>query len=259
MIHYHNNRYLEPILTLIKQGNTTSKKQFPKLRARQKRTDDKQVIAASMSKSENNCPLNLHRIRKKNSMIHPHDESLLLLVDFKANPNVSARLLDAELEPLKPHLSKVKNGFFYKGRVTVVVSGNRPKKGNLVSRKAHSTMSGGGIPQPSRVNTVKERYLFIDGRMRDLRRQEDTLLFPLISLDWKVVQLQRLAGRGEKFMTKVSSQAHKQGKRVRIWGAPNKEHFWNSMVNSNIDWLSIDDHSRFSMFVSRLKKVRPFS
>ena len=190
--------------------------------------------------------------RKSKFMIHPLDDSLLLLVDFKANPDLSAKLLDESLGPLKPHLSKVKNGRFYKGKVTVVISGNRPTRRNLVCQKPRSMIRGGGIlwsnDKQKGEGQSNERYLFIDGRMRDLRRNEDTLVFPLISLDWRVVQLQRLAGRGEKFMSNLSSRAHEQGKRVRVWGAPNDELSWRRMMKSNIDWLSIDDHPRFLTF-----------
>ena len=232
---------------------------FPRLRAKPQTKGNKRVIVASiptLGDQHSRPPQDiLRQPRTFNSMIHPHDESLLLLVDFKANPDLTAKLLDKSLGPLKPHLSKVKNGRFYKGKVTVVISGKRPKKRNLICQKSRSISRGGGTPW-SRSKRIGDRqsdarYLFLDGRMRDLRRQEDTLVFPLISLDWKVIQLQRLAGRGERFMTNLSARAHEQGKRIRVWGGPNNEYSWKSMMKSNIDWLSIDDHLRFSTFATK--------
>ena len=97
----------------------------------------------------------------------------------------------------------------------------------------------------------KERFLFIDGRINDVHRQEPTSLMPLISLNWSTVQLYRLLGKGDEFMKKCADLAHSQGKKLRIWGAPNTESVWKRMMRNNIDWLSIDDHERFARFASK--------
>ncbi len=232
---------------------------------------------------------------RDNNLIDPSDDSLILLVDFKADPNISAKLLNRAIEPLKPYLSKVKNGKFYKGKLTVIVSGNRPKEeslfdqvdytmsyDNIVSKALlneksssfglkevdeHVTTRPFGFAnvmlrqtrhnnQPNKTEKPSnkannERFLFLDGRPNDLYQQKSTSMYPLISLNWSTVQLYHLLGKGDEFMKRCADLAHSQGKRIRVWGAPNVEPVWRRIMRNNIDWLSIDDHDRFAKFASK--------
>ena len=89
-------------------------------------------------------------------------EGLSLLVDFKGDADRSARLLQAALSPLRPFLSRVdRRGVFHQGRLTVLVSGNRP------SVKSLEAPNG-------------DRFLFLDGRAKDVRTNTDTHLVPLV-------------------------------------------------------------------------------
>ncbi len=249
-----------------------------------------------------------HGLRSKqnnNQLIDPQDDSLILMVDFKANPDISADLLNRVIQPLKPYLSKVKNGKFHKGSVTVLISGNRPREDSLYDitvedstkttrvqyhqlynpsnkfRGGDMNNEFGQSPQNTtnannrllRVGNLflrqplncphidcgavrqeegKERFLFLDGRINDLHRQESTSLIPLISLNWSTVRLYRLLGKGDEYMKQCANLAHSQGKRLRIWGAPNTESVWRRMMINGVDWLSIDNHERFARFASSL-------
>jgi hypothetical protein len=155
-----------------------------------------------------------------------------LLVDFKGDAKKSTFLLQEALEPLRPYLSKVDyDGKFIQGKITVLISGNRPS--------VESLKSEGG-----------ERFLFLDGRMCDIQSNTDSNLVPLVSLPWRQLHLPRVVGRGEAYMRKISERAHAQGKRVRIWGAPNREKVWKQMIEGDIDLLSVDDHAKFARFVA---------
>jgi len=162
----------------------------------------------------------------------PPVNDLNLLVDIKGSPDEAAKLLQAALSPLRPFLSKVdRKGVFRHGRLTVIVSGCRPCPASLQSSNG-------------------ERFLFLDGRVKDIHANADTHLVPLVSLPWRHVRLARAVGRGESYMRRLSDKAHAQGKLVRIWGAPNHEKSWHKMVKGNIDLLSIDDHAKFARFVA---------
>ncbi len=228
--------------------------------------------------------------QRQDCIIDPSDDSLILLVDFKADPNLSTKLLHKALRPLKSYLTKVKkNGKYHKGRVTVIVSGNQPKDNSLfcnnpMSKKdrndgdvcrrnpwmpfittntsrnsstlsstyeeTHHNHSHGRRSRSSRQN--RERYLFLDGRIKDLYSQRSASIVPLVSFNWKAVQVRQLFGRrwGEDFLREVTDLAHEQGKRIRIWGAPNREDTWRKMIRNNVDWLSVDNHPRWTSFVS---------
>ena len=60
---------------------------------------------------------------------------------------------------------------------------------------------------------------------------------------------------GERYMKNMVEQAHDQGKLLRIWGAPNNERNWRTMLRSNVDYLSIDDHAKFATFASRVHRI----
>lgn len=219
---------------------------------------------------------------RASNLVDPHDDSLILLVDFKANPNLSAKLLNEAIKPLKPYLSKVKNGEFHKGRVTVIVSGNRPSEENLFvdcgisntsdknkitsidtnvigrSRRpfgfASTILQMTTDKNPSEIEKLfenEERFLFVDGRVNDLYEQKATSMYPLISLNWTTVQFYRLLGKGNEFIKECVDLAHSQGKRLRVWGAPNNESVWRFMMRNNVDWMSIDDHDRFASFAMK--------
>jgi hypothetical protein len=215
-----DNLYLEPILTMLKRSGSA--------------TSD-----MGATETHIHSPFPLARRRRSSRtmesgsiefLVPPESDSLTLLVDFKGDAEKSVSLLHQVLAPLEPYLSSVdKNGEFRRGKVTVLISGNRPKEEQL-------THSSG------------ERFLFIDGRQHDIRTRTDTTLVPLVSIPWRSLHLSRALGRGEQHMRHLVDEAHAQGKLLRIWGAPNREGLWRQMMNSNVDLLSIDDHARFSLF-----------
>lgn len=190
--------------------------------------------------SSSSSSSNIHHDNESNnsnrplfSQHHPQKaNNLNLLVDFKGDADQSATLLQKSLATLRPFLSKVdKNGIFHQGRLTVLISGNRPSVASLQAADG-------------------ERFLFLDGRVHDIANRSDTHLVPLVSLPWRHIQLARTMGRGEAYMQRVSAKAHAQGKLVRIWGCPNNVQTWRQMVRGNIDLLSIDDHAKFAKFVA---------
>jgi hypothetical protein len=217
-----DNLYLKPILAMLKRSGSATTTADPR--------------AAEM---ESNRPFPLARRRRSSResnkipfLVPPESDSLTLLVDFKGDAEKSVSLLHQALAPLLPYLSTVnKNGVFRQGKVTVMITGNRPKDHQLV-------LSSG------------ERILFIDGRQHDIYTRTDTTLVPMVSIPWRSLHLARALGRGEQHMRHLADKAHEQGKLLRIWGAPNREDMWRQMMNCNVDLLSIDDHARFSLFAS---------
>ncbi|KAL7580392.1 hypothetical protein ACA910_004417 [Epithemia clementina (nom. ined.)] len=212
--------------------------------------------------------------------------TLNLLVDFKGgDAERTARLLNQVLEPLHPYLSrqvidhdKNNNGgsgaskhTFQRGRVTVLVSGNRPP---LDSPCWNDERTG-------------HRYLFVDGRKSDLYanqgRGEPTAMVPMISIPWHTVQMHAWLASSSPTLSSFASSsssssslstscrstitsrattgvtqqlrqwaahAHAQGKILRVWGAPNQESTWREMLQGHVDLLSIDDHPKFVRFAS---------
>lgn len=229
------NMYITPILNMLRQSGMTTAD--PRVTVEEDSRPFPKVV------HEHRRGIRLFdfgdRRRNHNSPLDHEEDALTLLVDFKADPEKSVSLLHKALNPLRPYLSKIdSNGKLRKGKLTVIVSGNRPRAESLVSR------DGSG-----------DRYIFIDGRSHDIDSKTDSMLVPMVSLPWRKLQLARLIGRGDRYMRQMAQKAHAQGKRVRIWGAPNNESLWTQMVRNNIDLLSIDDHRKFAQFASQGARV----
>lgn len=225
------NLYISPILRMLRQSGIAASdprvtlegdsRPFPRARRSQRRRF--------------RMPLLGQRCGRTLSPLLDNDEkALTLLVDFKADAEKSATLLHEAIAPLRPYLSKVdRNGKLHKGRITVIVSGNRPRAESLISKDG-------------------DRFIFIDGRSHDIYSESDTNLVPLVSVPWRRLQVARWVGRGDRYMRHLSKKAHDQGKLLRIWGAPNSEYLWTRMVQNDVDLLSIDDHSKFARFASQV-------
>ena len=226
-----HNLYIEPLLSLFRRS----------------RDPDTSTSGAGVSPSapapetsligqQRPFPRKGRQVRVNNHLMCLKSGIIHLLVDFKGDADKSAELLQRAVGPLRPYLSRVdKKGRFHQGKITVLISGNRPKEHTLVHKSG-------------------ERFLFLDGRQRDIRDNTDTTLVPMVSLPWRDLHLARVLGRGEQHMKNIVQKAHEQGKRIRIWGAPNHEEAWLSMVKSNIDLVSVDDHPRYLRFVSTISR-----
>lgn len=251
------NMYIDPILRLLKKNGSASQNSRPHGRRKglfpiSRSSQSRRFRSAATHQSSNGGTNN--NASSTNPLMNPEDETLILLVDFKADPDKSASLLHEALAPLRPYLSKVdKNGKFTRGKVTILISGNRPKDESLSSRPFAERVTGGRRKRGTAIASSADegRYMFIDGRSRDIHSNTDTSLVPMVSVSWRSMQLARFIGRGEQYMAQMVKQAHDQGKRLRIWGAPNQERAWRQMVRSKVDLLSIDDHVRFARFAAR--------
>lgn len=198
--------YIAPILRLLKRkGRATADPRITN-------NEDSRPFPAKRSKS--------------------NDDGLTLMVDFKADAEKSVSLLKDVLAPLRPYLTKVdKHGNLKKGKLKILVSGNRPKVESLITPEG-------------------ERFIFIDGRAKDIHSNTDTNLVPMVSIPWRNVQMANWMGGGEKYMRAMTDKAHTQGKKLRIWGAPNTEQLWLQLLQQNVDVLSIDDHAKYMRFTS---------
>jgi hypothetical protein len=242
-----DNLYIEPILNLYRQrkeprsDGDKEKERFEAMLARSNPLVVSRQFQAPKKMNKyprggSDCRIQSQLKATRNQVPIPKVDNLNLLVDFKGDAEKSTLLLKRALTPLHPFLSKIdRNGVFRPGRLTVLISGNRPSVSSLQA-------------------TNGERYLFLDGRVNDVHANVRTDLVPLISLPWRHVRLARAVGLGERYMQRLTERAHAQGKLVRIWGAPNTVDAWTTQVRGNIDLLSIDDHVKFAQFVAANKK-----
>jgi len=184
----------------------------------------------------------LERVRKNTASgfmktrVFPGGPPFTLLIDFKTNGSEIYKRLQQVLPRYKEMLSRVENGTYSKGAVTIVISGDRPRE-----QIAKSTI----------------RYVGIDGRLGDLGSTEPAHLLPLISDRWTTHF--RWRGNGpmpaeEKLkLKKIVEQAHASGRRVRFWATPENPALWQELYDAGVDLINTDKLAELEKFLSGQK------
>jgi hypothetical protein len=186
----------------------------------------------------------LERVRKNTTSgfmktrVFPGGPPFTLLIDFKTNGSEIYKRLQQVLPRYKEMLSRVENGTYLKGAVTIVISGDRPRE-----QIAKSTI----------------RYVGIDGRLGDLGSTEPAHLLPLISDRWTTHFRWRGSGpmpAEEKLkLKKIVEQAHASGRRVRFWATPENPALWQELYDAGVDLINTDKLAELEKFLSGQKPV----
>lgn len=164
--------------------------------------------------------------------IYPSGQSFHLLVDFKADADVSAELLARDLARFTPMLTRFENGRIRNGAVTVLVSGARP---TAWARR-------------------RPRRLFaLDGRPEDLGKDEPVSLFPLVSQSWmalfKWFGVGPMSRADREKLAGLVDQTHREGRRLRFWAAPDNPAGWGVQWAAGIDHINTDKISELALWM----------
>lgn len=180
----------------------------------------------------------LMKFRENNGRIVPDDQPFVLLIDFKTEADSTYRVLENKLEKYKAMLTSYHDQFTLPGSVTVIISGNRPKK--IVANQAH-------------------RLAGIDGRLPDLETADETGAFmPLISDNWN----SHFSWRGDgpisalelAKLKSIVTRAHEQGCMIRFWANPDSAAYWTLARDLQIDLINTDNLEGLSHFLSSPKQ-----
>jgi len=148
---------------------------------------------------------------------------LTLMIDIKSDANKTYAAILLLLDKYKPILSGYEDGCTTLRHVTVVLTGHKPTE--LVKAKDN-------------------RFVFMDEDLKNAAIDTSTNLYPIASckysdlLKWKgkgvipEIELQRL----EYYVT----QAHKNGRKVRLWGSPENKVVWSELLRCNVDLINTD-------------------
>ncbi|RSM01865.1 hypothetical protein CDV31_011149 [Fusarium ambrosium] len=158
--------------------------------------------------------------------VYDHDPSqtLVLLVDLKADPNSSWPLLLERLEPLRQRgwLSHVNNGAFISRPVTVVGTGDTEVR--LVNEE------------------TPFRDVFFDAPLNELEEGKYSFLnsyYTSVSFEKSIGKIGRGGLQPEQLakLRNQISQAHSRGLKTRYWGMP----YWPLNVRDQLRELLIDE------------------
>lgn len=163
-------------------------------------------------------------VDEQRGQVYPgYDGDFYLMIDIKTEAEATYRVLKEQLSDYGQMLSTYQNGQYSPGAVTVFVSGNRPL---------------------ATIRNASARRAALDGRPTDLGKGYSAELMPVISeyyykvIDWN--------GQGpiheEDFqkLKELSDRTHAEGKKLRLWAAPDHERTWRTLLSAGVDLINTD-------------------
>lgn len=165
------------------------------------------------------------RAAAKSGPLRADGEPLVLLVDIKADGAKVYRHLREVLATYGDILTRFVDGRIEPGAVTILLSGNRPQ---------------------ATVASETDRYCALDGRMRDLTGKHPPRvdLVPWVSGSWR--EISDWTGSDDLMqdelhrVTALLRQAHRQGRKIRFWAAPDRKEAWGAFFDLGIDLICTD-------------------
>jgi hypothetical protein len=174
----------------------------------------------------------LERVRRNGGRVYKDGPPVTLLIDVKSDADATYKTLRDVLARYTNMLTRFAGGHIETNAVTAIISGNRAR-------------------QIMAAETV--RYAALDGRPEDLNGGAPRQLIPWISEDWK--RLFRWRGSGpfpdaeKQRLRDLVSRAHAQGRRVRLWGTPDRVEVWREELSCGVDLLNVDDLAGLRAFL----------
>ncbi|MEI6358475.1 MAG: hypothetical protein WCP53_15445, partial [Verrucomicrobiota bacterium] len=147
-----------------------------------------------------------------------------LLVDIKADgPAVYAKLREV-LAGYADMLTGFTPTHTTPGAITVILTGARPA---------------------AIVAAEPQRFCALDGLFSDLEKNTSVHLVPLVSESWRPTFAWFKDGvlpeADRMKLRELVAKAHAQGRRIRFWGAQDKEFVWRELHAAGVDLLNTDD------------------
>ncbi len=152
------------------------------------------------------------------------DVEFTLLVDIKTDgPAVYAKLRDV-LAGYADMLTRFTPTNTTPGAITVILTGDRPA---------------------AIVAAEPQRLCALDGLLPDLEKNTSVHLVPLVSESWRPTfawfKDGQLAEADRTKLRELVAKAHVQGRRIRFWGAQDKDFVWRELHAAGVDLLNTDD------------------
>jgi len=179
-----------------------------------------------------NLYLNPLREFFKTNAIPKGTPPLTLLIDVKSAAEPTYAALRDVLKNYADILTRFESNTIHTNAVMVIISGERA---------------------PSVMAVELSRFAAVDGRLPDLATNPPVALVPLISDNWtKQFKWRGMGLMPEDERTKLRElvrQAHVQGRRLRLWAAPDNEAGWKELREAGVDLLNTDHLAEMEKFL----------
>jgi hypothetical protein len=183
----------------------------------------------------------LARCRQHKGRIYPDGPPVTLLIDIKDNGERTWTALKKVLRDYEEMLTIFSDAGTREKAVTVILSGNRPRK---------------------MLEAESPRLAAMDGRLPDLKGDAPVTLIPLVSSSW--TSAFRWKGIGDfqpeekAKLRELVNKAHAQGRRIRFWGLPLAPLMWEELYEAGVDLLNADQIAKLrDMLIEKQRKKTP--
>jgi glycerophosphoryl diester phosphodiesterase len=175
----------------------------------------------------------LSHIKNNNGQVYPgYTSPVYLMIDIKTDGESTYEVLRQQLIDYAGILSSLSDVITIPKPVRVFISGNRP------------------------VKTIKEdkvQLAGVDGRLPDLEMNYNAGFMPIISERFsKLVSwngMDTIPQEEFERLKSLSYRVHKQGKKFRLWGAPENENTWRVLLDAGIDFICTDNLQKAKLFL----------
>jgi hypothetical protein len=180
----------------------------------------------------------LDRVNANRGSVYPQGPEFTLMIDFKSAAEPTYEALSKTLAGYQKMLTSVHDGQVERRAVTIVISGNRP-----IDKIRNERMI---------------RWTAIDGRPSDLDSDLPAHLLPWISDSWskhfKWNGVGEMPADEHQKLRSLVERAHQRGRRIRFWGAPDREEAWKTLADAKVDLINTDDLAGLAKFLNQRKK-----
>lgn len=164
------------------------------------------------------------RIRQNHGRLYPGGPPCTLLIDVKSDAEATYAVLRQMLQQYADIFTAFTPTNTVTNALTAILTGNR----------ATSVLAAEPL-----------RYAAIDGRLPDLDANPSPRLVPLVSDNWtkyfKWRGLGPLPDAERQKLEQIVQRAHRQGRLVRFWAAPDNPVGWKALQDAGVDILNADD------------------
>tara|TARA_R110002072_G_scaffold174303_5_gene329516 strand:- start:13341 stop:14156 length:816 start_codon:yes stop_codon:yes gene_type:complete len=180
----------------------------------------------------------LRALVKEHGALRTDGQPLVLLVDIKADGAAVYRQLRTVLEDYRDMLTQFVDGEVKSGAVTILLSGDRPMK--LVAADAL-------------------RLCALDGRFADLDANPlpPAHLVPWVSGSWRSISdwtgSDELMKDELQRVIRLTRKAHRQGRAIRFWAAPDRKEAWAAFYDLDIDYICTDQPKKAAAWLREFR------
>jgi hypothetical protein len=161
------------------------------------------------------------------------DFPIMLMIDIKSGPNETYLALKQLLEKYRPMLSVYEDGVYKQGKITIVLTGHKPV---------------------DLLKAERNRLAFVDEDLLQVKKDTlDQRFYQTASC--KYSQILNWRGEGpipaieqQRLCTYVS-EAHRYGKKVRLWASPENSVVWRKLLDCGVDLINTDQLEKLKNFL----------